>query len=76
MPIKRINPCGKRQWLLRNNTMAAANTIGYSDLVDIYSRMAPAFVQNAIWLVAVDAVPKLMAVTDTGNHLIWSPGMA
>jgi HK97 family phage major capsid protein len=54
-------------------TRTGANTFVYTDVVNMYSRLAPSCVRNAVWCISPSVVPQLASMEDTGNHLIWTP---
>jgi HK97 family phage major capsid protein len=53
---------------------AVASQVAYADLVSMYSRMHPACLNSAVWIVSHSVMPQLTNMTDAGNHLIWMPG--
>lgn len=50
---------------------ATANQVAYTDIVNLYSRMAPACLLNAVWVISPSVVPQLAQVRDSGNNNIW-----
>lgn len=46
-------------------TRGAANKIAYPDVVNMYARMLPSSLSNAVWLCSPDALPQLLQMSMT-----------
>ncbi len=51
----------------------AANQIAYADICNMFSRLHPALQQGAVWICNNSLLPEMLAMEDTGNHLVWHP---
>ena len=55
---------------------ANANAIGYTDVTNMYARLAPGVADGAVWLCNMSAVPSLLRMKDDSSALVWQPAYA
>lgn len=57
------------------STVSAGNNIEWIDIATMYSRMLPQSLDNAVWIIAPDALPSLLTMTiASGTNALWLGG--
>jgi HK97 family phage major capsid protein len=56
-----------------NVNRATGNTIEYADVIGLYRRMWPGFLNGAAWFCSPEVIGELLEMEDTAGSLIWMP---
>lgn len=57
-------------------TTAAATTVTYPELLELYHGVDVAYRDNAQWMFNDLTLKKIKQIVDAANHYIWTPGIA
>jgi len=55
---------------------ANANQIGYTDIINMYSKFLPEAIGRAVWVASQDTLPQLVALKDGANNNLFIQGDA